>query len=84
MPPRPHGGRSALHLVIGLAVVLVLAGGLGGWASTAKISGALIAQGSVVVDSSVKKVQHPTGGVVGELRVHDGDTREGRRRAGPP
>ena len=63
-----------LHLVIGLAVVLVLGGGLGGWASTAKISGALIAQGQVVVDSNVKKVQHPTGGVVGELRVHDGDT----------
>jgi HlyD family secretion protein len=63
-----------LHLVVGLAVVLVLAGGLGGWASTAKISGALIAPGSVVVDSNVKKVQHPTGGVVGEVRVHDGDT----------
>jgi len=62
------------HLVIGLAVVLVLAGGLGGWASTAKISGALIAPGQVVVDSNVKKVQHPTGGVVGELRVKDGDT----------
>jgi HlyD family secretion protein len=62
-----------LHLMIGLTVVLVLAGGLGGWASTAQISGALIAPGSVVVDSNVKKVQHPTGGVVGELRVHDGD-----------
>jgi HlyD family secretion protein len=62
-----------LHLVIGLAVVAVLAGGLGGWASTAQISGALIAPGSVVVDSNVKKVQHPTGGVVGEVRVRDGD-----------
>ena len=62
-----------LHLIIGLAVVLVLAGGLGGWASTAEISGALIAPGSVVVDSNVKKVQHPTGGVIGELRAHDGD-----------
>ena len=51
----------------------MLAIGLGGWASTAEISGALIAQGSLVVDSNVKKVQHPTGGVVGELRVHDGD-----------
>jgi HlyD family secretion protein len=47
--------------------------GLGGWASTAEISGALIAPGSVVVDSNVKKVQHPTGGVVGELFVRDGD-----------
>jgi HlyD family secretion protein len=62
-----------LHLIIGLAVVLILAGGLGGWASTAEISGALIAPGSVVVDSNVKKVQHPTGGVVGELLARDGD-----------
>jgi HlyD family secretion protein len=37
------------------------------------LAGALIASGSIVVDSSVKKVQHPVGGVVGELRVHDGD-----------
>ena len=51
----------------------MLAGGFGGWASTAQISGALIAPGSVVVDSNVKKVQHPTGGVVGEVRVRDGD-----------
>ena len=61
------------HLIVGLAVVVLLAGGLGGWASTAQISGALIAPGSVVVESNVKKVQHPTGGVVGELRAHDGD-----------
>src|SRR6476469_8747553 len=62
-----------LHLIIGLAVVVVLAGGLGGWASTAQISGALIAPGAVVVESNVKKVQHPTGGVVGEVRARDGD-----------
>ncbi len=62
-----------LHLIIGLAVVIILAGGLGGWGSTAQISGALIAPGAVVVDSNVKKVQHPTGGVVGEVRVRDGD-----------
>src|SRR5207342_3631714 len=62
-----------VHLIVGLVVVLVLAGGLGGWASTVPISGALIAPGSVVVDSNVKKVQHPTGGVVGEVRVRDGD-----------
>jgi HlyD family secretion protein len=61
------------HIIVGCAVVAFLAIGLGGWASTAEISGALIAQGSLVVDSNVKKVQHPTGGVVGELRVRDGD-----------
>jgi HlyD family secretion protein len=61
------------HILLGGILVGILAFGLGGWASTAEISGALIAQGSVVVDSNVKKVQHPTGGVVGELNVRDGD-----------
>jgi HlyD family secretion protein len=61
------------HIIVGCAVVAFLAIGLGGWASTAEISGALIAQGYLVVDSNVKKVQHPTGGVVGEVRARDGD-----------
>jgi len=53
--------------------VILLAGGIGGWGATVPISGALIAPGQVVVESNVKKVQHPTGGVVGEVRVRDGD-----------
>jgi HlyD family secretion protein len=53
--------------------VLLLGGGVGGWAATTSLSGAVIAPGSIVVDSHVKKVQHPTGGVVGEVRVRDGD-----------
>jgi HlyD family secretion protein len=61
------------HIIAGSVIVAVLAVGLGGWASTAELSGALIAPGTIVVDSNIKKVQHPTGGVVGEVRVHDGD-----------
>src|SRR5262249_62075962 len=61
------------HLVAAIVVVSVLVVGVGGWAATAVISGAGVASGSVVVDSNVKKVQHPTGGIVGELRVRDGD-----------
>jgi len=61
------------HLVAAIVVVLVLVVGVGGWAATTAISGAVVASGSVVVDSNVKKVQHPTGGIVGELRVRDGD-----------
>jgi HlyD family secretion protein len=61
------------HLVGAIVVVLILVVGVGGWAATAVISGAVVASGSVVVDSNVKKVQHPTGGIVGELRVRDGD-----------
>ena len=70
------GARRSIrvHMIVGLALMLVLAVGFGGWASTVPISGALIAPGQVVVDSNVKKVQHPTGGVVGEVRVRDGDT----------
>ena len=61
------------HMVAGITVVLMLVGGVGGWASTTELSGALIAPGSIVVDTNIKKVQHPTGGVVGEVRVRDGD-----------
>ncbi len=61
------------HIIVGTALVGFLIVGFGGWAATADIAGALIAPGSVVVDSNVKKVQHPTGGVVGEVRVRDGD-----------
>ncbi len=61
------------HMVAGVTVVLMLVGGVGGWAATTELSGALIAPGSIVVDTNIKKVQHPTGGVVGEVRVRDGD-----------
>ena len=52
------------HLFAGVAVVALLAGGVGGWASTTEFAGAVIASGSVVVDSNIKKVQHLTGGIV--------------------
>jgi len=61
------------YIIAGAVVVLVLTCGVGVWATTTQISGALIAPGTVVVESNVKKVQHPTGGVVGELLVRDGD-----------
>jgi HlyD family secretion protein len=61
------------HLLAGVAIVVLLCGGVGGWAATTQFAGAVIASGSVAVDSHTKKVQHPTGGVVGELRVRDGD-----------
>jgi HlyD family secretion protein len=75
MTDQPRNAHLSIrkHLIVGLVVVLVLGGGVGGWAATVPISGALIAPGSVVVESNVKKVQHPTGGVVGEVRVRDGD-----------
>lgn len=61
------------YVLGGFVTILVLVGGVGGWAATTNISGAVLGPGMVVVAGNVKKVQHPTGGVVGELRVKNGD-----------
>jgi HlyD family secretion protein len=60
------------RLIGGLLLTLLLAGGFGGWAAMASISSAVIAPGLVIVDGHGKKVQHPTGGVVGEILVKGG------------
>ncbi len=72
--PRPTPGRSIRrHQMVGIVAVGLLAGGVGSWAATTDISGAVIAPGVLVVDTYVKKVQHPTGGIVGEILARDGD-----------
>lgn len=68
----PNDGLGRL-ITFGLACIVLLIGGVGGWAATTKISGAVLASGKLAVDSSVKPVQHPTGGVVKEIRVRNGD-----------
>ena len=60
------------YTIAGMLVVLFLTCGVGLWAGTMEIAGALIAPGTIVVESNIKKVQHPTGGVVGQLLVQDG------------
>jgi HlyD family secretion protein len=61
------------YMIVGMIIVAFVTFGIGGWAATSELTGAVIGQGVLVVDSSVKKVQHPTGGVVAELRVREGD-----------
>jgi len=75
MKLEPNDPRSAIRNLnlIGFALVILLLGGFGTWAATTELAGAVIARGTVVVESNVKKVQHPTGGVIGEILVHDGD-----------
>jgi HlyD family secretion protein len=63
----------ARHLLFGLAGLILIGGGFAVWGVLAQLSGAVIASGTLVVNSNVKKVQHPTGGVIGELRVKEGD-----------
>ena len=61
------------NLILGVGAVAILFALIFGWGTLTEISGAVIAPGKLVADSNVKKVQHPTGGVVGDLRVKDGD-----------
>jgi HlyD family secretion protein len=71
---KPSARRSIRrHTTFGLSAALLLVVGCGGWAIVTELSGAVVAPGTVVVDSHVKKVQHPTGGVVGEILARDGD-----------
>lgn len=66
--------RSIRRNLLGASAIAFALVGVGGvWAATTELAGAVIAQGQLVVESNVKKVQHPTGGVVGELRVREGD-----------
>ena len=60
----------------GLVVVVVLAGGFGGWAATANLAGAVIATGQLRVEANRQVVQHPDGGVVAEILARDGDVVE--------
>src|SRR5262245_52245437 len=67
------GDDTGRYLKTGLVATLLLVVGFGGWAATASLAGAVLAPGTIVVDTNVKKVQHPTGGIVGEIKVKDGD-----------
>ena len=71
-PPTDSDGiRQAF--IASFAMVFLLVVGVGGWATAWPLASAVVAQGTVVVDSNIRKVQHPTGGVVAEIRVRDGD-----------
>ena len=69
-----QSARDAMHrhMHIGLLTVALLGGTATAWSLTARLEGAVVASGFIVVESNIKKVQHPTGGVVGELRVREG------------
>ncbi len=70
-PRRIWSSRGPLW--VGALSILILVGGIGGWAATAQISGAVIAGGQIEVDQNRQVVQHPDGGVVQEIRVREGD-----------
>ncbi len=66
------GGR----ILLGSILVFGLLGGVGAWAFTANLTGAVIAMGTVKVDQNLKQVQHRDGGIVAAITVREGDTVE--------
>lgn len=64
---------ATVPMAVGLLAILLLIGVIGYWSVTARIAGAVIASGMIQVENNRQVVQHPQGGVVGEIRVKDGD-----------
>lgn len=64
---------AVVPLWVGIVALGVLVGGLGLWSVTTTLASAVVAQGVVQVESNRQVVQHPEGGVVGEIRVKDSD-----------
>ena len=64
----PMRGRVATGSI---AAILLLAG-IGGWAATARLSGAVISTGTVLVAENVKVIQHLDGGVIRSIEVRKG------------
>lgn len=71
------GGQSSwssrVPVLIGLVGILLLVVGLGGWSVSTKIEGAIVAPGTVQVESFRQVVQHQDGGTVVDIMVREGD-----------
>lgn len=60
-------------ILIGIALMVLLFGVFGVWASLVPLSAGAIAPGRVVAESNRKEIQHLEGGIVKEILVKDGD-----------
>jgi len=66
--------RPQAPALVGVAIVACFALALTLWGTLAPVSGAAIASGNLQVESKRQSVQHPYGGVVKALLVHEGDS----------
>ncbi|ALM52867.1 HlyD family type I secretion periplasmic adaptor subunit [Halomonas huangheensis] len=58
---------------LGIVILLICFGGFGSWSVLANLSVAVVAPGSVSVESFTKTIQHLEGGIVESILVEDGD-----------
>lgn len=70
--PSDTARRLAQQVRVSTMAIVLLAGTALGATTISPITGAVIANGSVVVEGNLRKVQHPTGGTIGTLNVHEG------------
>lgn len=61
-------------ILLGIFTLVLLIGGFGIWSWTARIAGAVVASGQVEVEQRRQVVQHPDGGVVSDILIHDGES----------
>jgi HlyD family type I secretion membrane fusion protein len=61
-------------LRIGFAVIFLTFFVFGGWTAVARLDAAVVAMGTISVESYRKTIQHLEGGIVREILVRDGDT----------
>jgi HlyD family type I secretion membrane fusion protein len=61
------------RVIVGTLAALLLIGGLGGWAATTELSGAVVGQGQVMVDKDLRAIQHLDGGIIRTIEVKKGD-----------
>jgi len=64
---------AGLPLFVGFGALIALVFGIGLWSVRTEIAGAIIANGTIVVENNRQVVQHAEGGVVGKISARDGD-----------
>lgn len=69
--------RIRTNLFAALFVVMVLCGAASVGSTYVALEGSVVAAGTVVVETNVRKVQHVTGGIIGALLVREGQHVEG-------
>jgi HlyD family secretion protein len=72
-PPARRSWRITFPATVGFVALLILVVGIGIWSVRTQLAGAIISQGVIEVQSNRQVVEHPDGGVVGEIFVRDGD-----------
>ena len=63
--------RGYMRLAAAVCAVLLVAGTA--MSSVITVAGAVMAPGQLTLENNVRTIKHPTGGVVAEIAVHDGD-----------